>query len=131
MGWSLGYDDNWKRDIGYGVPAYCDAPGCNEEINRGLGFVCGGGPYGGEKGCGLFFCSKHQLDGYQRCSRCNRYRQPYKPKPDHPRWINWKLTDESWQKWREENPEEVAKLISAGTAPAASPQRSAEEAPET
>lgn len=28
MGWSVGYDDNWKRDIGYGVPALCDYPDC-------------------------------------------------------------------------------------------------------
>ena len=37
MGWSLGYDGRWKRDIGYGVPAVCDFPGCNEEIDRGCG----------------------------------------------------------------------------------------------
>ena len=36
MSWSIGYDDNWDRDIGYGVPAYCDHPGCNEEIDRGF-----------------------------------------------------------------------------------------------
>lgn len=113
MGWSLGYDDTWKRDIGYGVPAYCDSPGCTEEIDRGLGCVCGGEPYGGEKGYGLFFCGKHQLDGYQRCSRCKNYRSPYKPKPDHPRWIAWKLKDESWKLWREENPHEVKALRSA------------------
>lgn len=58
MGWSLGYDDNWKRDIGYGVPSTCDHPSCNEEINRGLAHVCGGQPPGGEFGCGLFFCAK-------------------------------------------------------------------------
>src|SRR4051812_7048849 len=26
MGWSIGYDSNWQRDIGYGVPAFCDHP---------------------------------------------------------------------------------------------------------
>jgi hypothetical protein len=59
MGWAIGYDDNWDRDIGYGVPGECDAPGCHARIDRGLGYVCGGQPYGGEKGCGLFFCGKH------------------------------------------------------------------------
>ncbi len=113
MGWSIGYDSNWNRDIGYGVPAICDAPGCNEEIDRGLGYVCGGRPYGGEKGCGLYFCGKHQKDGHQRCSRCHNYRTPYAPKPDVPKWIEWKLTDESWQRWRDENPDEVAKLRTA------------------
>ena len=28
MGWSIGYDEKWQRDIGYGVPAICDYPGC-------------------------------------------------------------------------------------------------------
>lgn len=111
MGWAIGYDEHWKRDIGYGVPAYCDAPGCTEEIDRGLGYVCGGEPYGGKNGCGLFFCGKHQKDGSQRCSRCHNYRDPYKAKPDHPKWIEWKLTDISWERWRDENPDEVAKLL--------------------
>jgi hypothetical protein len=44
MGWSIGYDENWKRDIGYGVPAVCDHPKCNKIINRGLSYVCGGEP---------------------------------------------------------------------------------------
>jgi hypothetical protein len=48
MGWSIGYDSKWKRDIGYGVPAPCDLPGCDKEIDRGLAFVCGTEPYGGE-----------------------------------------------------------------------------------
>ncbi len=26
MGWSIGYDKNLKRDIGYGVPATCEHP---------------------------------------------------------------------------------------------------------
>ena len=30
MGWSIGYDTNWKRDIGYGVPAKCDHPRCDD-----------------------------------------------------------------------------------------------------
>ena len=105
MSWSIGYDARWSRDIGYGVPAYCDHPRCNAEIDRGLGHVCGGEPYGGEKGCGLYFCGEHLL-GYQpqRCPKCARYdHKPYQPKPDHPDWIRHKLTDESWAKWRGEN----------------------------
>ena len=60
MGWSLGFDDNWNRDIGYGVPAICDHPECNKEINRGLAHVCGDEPYGGDDGCGLYFCDEHK-----------------------------------------------------------------------
>src|SRR5690348_7248244 len=119
MGWSIGYDANWGRDIGYGVPATCDHPKCNEEIDRGLGYVCGSDPYGGEFGCGLYFCSKHlfyhQPRGSERllqmCPRCSHSRRPYKhPKPDTEEWTRWKLTDESWALWREQNSEEVAQL---------------------
>lgn len=42
MGWAIGYDTTWGRDIGYGVPATCDYPSCTEAIDRGLGYVCGG-----------------------------------------------------------------------------------------
>lgn len=113
MGWSVGYDSNWKRDIGYGVPATCDHPGCGEEINRGLGYVCGGEPYGGEHGCGLFFCEKHQYMTARGClcERCCDDKEPFEPTPDTKEWIEWKLTDPSWQLWRGENPDEVAKLI--------------------
>jgi hypothetical protein len=124
MGWSIGYDENWKRDIGYGVPAYCDHPGCGEEINRGLSYVCGGEPYGGEHGCGLYFCSKHRQfrefnDGCcpHVCSRCQKGKPPFKAATEHPKWINFKLTDESWQRWRDENPEEVTRLRGAVTVP--------------
>lgn len=106
MGWSIGYDDNWKRDVGYGVPAYCDHPKCHAEIDRGLDYVCGGGPYGesavdGERdGCGLYFCGDHGAG--QLCPRCLAYKPPYKhPKPEHPRWIRHKLTAPSWAKWRQ------------------------------
>lgn len=108
MGWSIGYDNHWQRDIGYGVVAYCDHPKCNVTIDRGLAFVCGGHPYGGECGCGLYFCSKHLIisfsgreDATQLCPKCARYDyKHYKPKPEHPEWINWKMTDPSWAKWR-------------------------------
>lgn len=111
MGWSIGYDDKWGRDIGYGVPAYCDHPDCNEVIDRGLSYVCGGEPYGGEHGCGLYFCNEHHIFYHQNCERCDWDLEPFEPKPDHPDWIKWKLIDESWQQWRDENPEEVKKLI--------------------
>jgi hypothetical protein len=102
MGWSIGYDDNWKRDIGYGVPAICDHPGCDEEIDRGLGYVCGWGePYGGGKGCGLYFCCKH--GGGCLCERCYAKRKPFTAKPDSLKWLYFKMTDPSWEEWRKEN----------------------------
>lgn len=113
MGWSLGFDSRWQRDVGYGVPAVCDQPRCAAQIDRGLSFVCGAEPYGGELGCGLYFCSKH-LSGYRRdkhvCARCSSHRPPYDPKPDVKQWVDWKLTDDSWAQWRTENPKEVALL---------------------
>lgn len=110
MGWSIGYDENWKRDIGYGVPAICDHPDCTKQIDRGLGYVCGGEPYGGDEGCGLFFCGEHALARKGLCERCRKGEDPFDAKPDTPEWIRWKLTHESWQQWRDENPSEVMRL---------------------
>lgn len=107
MGWSIGYDSKWKRDIGYGVPAYCDHPGCLAEIDRGLSYVCADKhPYGGE-GCGRYYCADHRgcLDDEGGCP--HDLRAPVSP--EHPDWLRHVLTDESWQQWRDENPAEVAK----------------------
>lgn len=100
MSWAVGFDSNWQRDIGYGVPAFCDHPRCTVEIDRGLSYVCGGEAYGGDKGCGLYFCAGH--GGGFLCPRCEQRKPPYKhPKPDHPDWLAHKRTDESWAGWRE------------------------------
>lgn len=116
MSWAVGYDENWARDIGYGVPSICDHPDCTEKIDRGLGYVCGGQPYGGESGCGLFFCSKHLFGGKCLCEKCVKQNGEidrdlcFEPKPDTQEWVDWKLTDDSWKEWRDENPDEVEKL---------------------
>ena len=114
MSWALGYDEKHSRDVGYGVPAYCDHPCCMAEINRGLSFVCGSEAYGGENGCGLYFCAKHlrfhssphRLSHLQLCERCFSEEEPFLPTADHPSWIMHKLTDESWKQWRDENQED-------------------------
>jgi hypothetical protein len=118
MSWSIGFDRRWNRDIGYGVPAYCDHPRCHAEIDRGLAYVCGGEPYGGDRGCGLYFCWEHLSGGtaVQRCSRCRNRKPPYAAKPDHPEWSRHKLTDESWQPWRDAHPDDVARLTSEARA---------------
>lgn len=106
MGWEIGFDDNWNRDIGYGVPAECDHPRCKKTIDRGLSYVCGGEPYGGDKGCGLYFCQKHLAYPFQRCPKCARYdHKPYKPKPDLKIWTDFKMVDPSWAEWRKEQQE--------------------------
>lgn len=115
MGWSIGFDSNWNRDIGYGVPAKCDHPECSKSIHRGLAHVCGGEPYGGDEGCGLYFCAEHLLlgvDGKNRqvCQACADGKEAFDPKPDVKRWLRHKLRDPSWQEWRDENPAEVADL---------------------
>lgn len=95
MGWSVGFDSNWGRYIGYGVPAYCDHPKCSKVIDRGLAYVCADQePYGGEKGCGLFFCGDHS-DYRGRCPKCRRYdHKPYAPKPEHPTWLRHMAREE-------------------------------------
>ena len=104
MGWSLGFDQNWNRWIGYGVPAYCDHPDCNKQIDRGLAYVCcAQEPYGGERGCGLYFCAGH-ANGEHQCERCVVGKEPFAPKGEHPLWINHLLTDRTWSEWRRENP---------------------------
>ncbi len=111
MGWSIGYDTSWQRDIGYGVPAVCDSPACNEKIDRGLSYVCGSEPCGGGRGCGLYFCGQHLRIKRGRkaalCTRCENYRAAYDPKPDVPEWIHHKATDPSWAAWRQEQAEKA------------------------
>lgn len=119
MGWSIGFDSNWNRDVGYGVPATCDHPGCGKAVDRGLGYVCGGDVYGGEHGCGLFFCGDHLApsggedgDWAMVCERCRAGEdaEPFEPTPDTSEWVHWKLTDESWGEWRSDNPDAVAAM---------------------
>lgn len=51
------------REAGYGVEAECDAEGCTERIDRGLGYLCGDNPDGwrdpDDWGCGRYFCETH------------------------------------------------------------------------
>jgi hypothetical protein len=105
MSWSIGWDSVWSRDIGYGVPAYCDFPGCGKRIDRGLAYVCcDEAPYGGERGCGLYFCEEHHAHSNSKhsgmCVRCASSHKAFKPSPEHPEWIRFKRTDPSWAEWR-------------------------------
>lgn len=101
MGYCIGYDSANQRDVGYGVPATCEHPDCNAEIDRGMSYACGGGfP---EDGCGRYFCSAHGGG-----SACPHDGNAPPLKPDRPDWLFHKLTDPSWAKWRAENPGLVA-----------------------
>ncbi len=44
------------------------------------------------------------------CERCAEGAEPFPYKPEHPRWVEHLLKDESWAEWREKNPEEVKAL---------------------
>lgn len=93
------------RDCGYGVPAICDHPRCSAEIDRGVAYKC--------NYCERFLCSEHLFYGARggrHCTPCAHYKAPYAPKPDVAEWVEWKLTDESWEEWRCANPEEVRTL---------------------
>lgn len=104
-------DAGVTRWAGYGVPGICDYPTCSREINRGLGFKCerryvegDGGEELEVEGCGLYFCLDHLPAG------CPDGHDTFTPKPDTAEWVQWMLTDESWETWRQENPETVAQL---------------------
>lgn len=106
------YGGRW---CGYGVPAICDHEGCGAEIDRGMAYLCGEEPGGGENGCGLFFCSDHLFismgdDVPQMCERCCDDERPFQPTADSDEWVEHMLTDESWEQWRDENPEQVAAM---------------------
>lgn len=114
MGWAVGFDTRWNRDIGYGVPATCDFPECGADIDRGLSYVCGSDPYGGDQGCGLFFCYDHLYSSessnefgrrVRLCVRCDQDTDPFEPTPDVQEWIHHKQTDPSWHEWRMEQKE--------------------------
>lgn len=59
MGWGSG--ENYRGEIvGYAHRGFCDEPGCDTVIDRGLGYTCGGlEGVEGERGCGRHFCERH------------------------------------------------------------------------
>lgn len=59
MGWAHCGTDRQGREIGYSIPAVCDKEGCEQEIDRGLAYACGGMHGEGEFECEQYFCFKH------------------------------------------------------------------------
>ena len=97
------------RWAGYGVPAVCDMPGGDEEIHRGLAFMCESHVIWDASdtplelpGCGFFFCKRHRADTDDH--------ETVKPKPDGAGWTRHMLTDPSWEDWRSGNPTEAERL---------------------
>lgn len=120
--------DRWG---GYGVPAVCEHPGCDEEIDRGMSFACGGEPFS-EYGCDRYFCGKHRMckgwdaengrwcrhrndcecEFIEVCERCAKNKPPFPYKPEVKEWVDHLLKDESWAEWRKNNPKKVKALKS-------------------
>lgn len=67
MGWGNCGLDGKGRPIGYMHEATCDHPGCNEKIDRGLGYVCGEMHGEDEVSCEGYFCSEHRSDHVDHC----------------------------------------------------------------
>ena len=101
----MGYGVYWHngRWQGYEIPAYCDFPGCKEEIDRGMGYSH---TQDKEEPASVFCCDKHtheSIDSFEAEEK------------EHPEWLDHILTDKSWKQWREENPEIVIKYKSSLT----------------
>jgi hypothetical protein len=65
MGWAS-YQNGAGRDAGYAVSATCDHPECNEAIDRGLAYCCGGLSGVSSSSidhkwppCGGYYCGEH------------------------------------------------------------------------
>jgi len=125
------------RLAGYGVPAYCDHPGCMTQIDRGMGYACCGGIHF-DGSCGGFYCSEHEhkyvsedeledlddseraeylkamglkedpvFDEYGNAQVC--IHEPIEFK-EHPLWINHISKKRDWAKFRKEQPEKFNAL---------------------
>lgn len=64
---------------GYGHRSTCGHDGCDKAIDRGLAYMCGDNPHGGDvDSCGLWFCDDHltypmfddEVIADQRCYAC-------------------------------------------------------------
>jgi hypothetical protein len=69
------YRNGEKIEAGYGVTATCEKDGCEEQIDRGLAYLCGKAPGGDEYGCGGYYCEKDLYMGPTEetgdlCARC-------------------------------------------------------------
>jgi hypothetical protein len=67
-----------KIAAGYAVKTVCEEDGCEEQIDRGLAYVCGNEPGGDEYGCGGYYCARHLYLGSGApvseglCKRCDK-----------------------------------------------------------
>lgn len=102
--------ENWPRFAWYWVPAICEHPNCNKEIDRWMAFACWWEPFA-EWYCDRYFCSKHlqfifdEDDNMspQCCERCAEWKEPFPYKPETEERKEHVNTDKSWKERREKN----------------------------
>ncbi len=114
MGYSIGFNNTTKRNIGYEVPCHCDHPGCDKIINRGMSYSSDIENSKTNCDAGIFLCEEHMIhiseeecDNYKDCSHCEIGIIPLKD--DCQEWIDHKLKHDSWAAWRSENKNWVEK----------------------
>lgn len=139
MGYSCYTSEKHGREQGYDVPAICDHPDCSVEIDRGVGYVCLDNQ-DHTASCGGFYCSEHSalafiisedefedLDDDDAQELAESYGLKEKPEFDEDgyfyicqhkpieyketrSWLEHIMGDESWQKWREEEPARAERI---------------------
>lgn len=90
----MGYEVYWynNRWQGYGVPAYCDYEGCYNKIDRGLGWAYS---QEDEEPPYIFCCETHDMINLEDFK--------FEEGKEHPEWLEWILTHDSWEEWRKQN----------------------------
>ena len=130
--WYAVYDIWNDRFGGYWVPAICEHPDCNKEIDRWMRYACWWEPFS-EYWCDRYFCEEHtkfvtfdkdwkivsdedydeekedEYETKQICFRCAEWKEPYPYKPENKEWIKFLINEYSWQEWRDKNPEILEK----------------------
>ena len=77
-----------KIEAGYSVETTCEEKGCEEQIDRGLYYLCGNTPGGDEYGCGGYYCGQHLYLGSGApvseglCKRCSDRYEAEHPDPE-------------------------------------------------
>lgn len=92
MGWADCGEDDLGRPIGYSYEATCDHPDCGAEIDRGLGYACGGrhGEEGiaGQPGCPRYYCGDHLDPEDHGCDQLKEWRDYYEQEESMTNHIN-------------------------------------------
>lgn len=96
----MGYSVYWANDRwqGYDIPAYCDVKGCENKIDRGMGYQHEEDNEGSTPN--VFCCNDHIDEPLVNLELDEGLRE-------HPDWLKHILNHDSWEQWRNENTEYV------------------------